>query len=125
MPISIDSVSRWRTREALERAAAFLSGFGIGTDRFLFAAETSIRRRMEAIRTSAKASVAAIARLIEWPDRPAGEWVLGYVSGIFDAEGSYDGSTIRISNTDQRMIDVLTEGLRKFQFDSVVETPAP
>ena len=109
--------------EALERATAFLSGFGIGTDRFLFQAETSIRRRMLAIRTSARASVAAIGRLIEWPDRPAGEWLRGFVGGIFDAEGSFRGGTIRVANTDRRMIDVLSDGLRGLSFDSIVETP--
>jgi DNA repair photolyase len=111
--------------EALERATAYLSGFGIGTDRFLFQAETSIRRRIEAIRTSAKASVAAIGRLIEWPDRPAGEWILGFVGGIFDAEGSFSGGTIRISNTDRRIIDVLRDGLRMSRFDSILEPPRP
>ena len=109
--------------EALDRATGFLSAFGIGTDRFLFQAGTSIRRRMEAIRTSAKASVAAISRLIEWPERPEGDWARGFVSGIFDAEGSFDGSTIRISNTDRRMIDVLRDCLGGQSFDSVVETP--
>jgi hypothetical protein len=108
--------------EALERAADFLSGFGIATDRFLFQAETSIRRRMEAIRTSAAASIAAIAKLIDWPAAPAGDWVRGFIGGIFDAEGSFDGSTIRISNTDPRMIDALTLGLSSLRFDSVVET---
>ena len=51
--------------EALERASGYLAGFGISTDSFLYMAETAVRRRMEAIRTSARASVAAIARLIE------------------------------------------------------------
>ena len=111
--------------EALERAPAFLSGFGVATDRFLFQAGTAIRRRMEAIRTSARASVAAIGRLIEWPDRPEGDWARGFVGGIFDAEGSFSGGTIRIANTDRRMIDVLSEGLRSTRFDSIVETPRP
>jgi DNA repair photolyase len=111
--------------EALDRAKGFLSAFGIGTDRFLFQAETSVRRRMEAIRTSAKASVAAIARLIEWPERPDAYWVRGFVGGIFDAEGSFDGSTIRIANTDRRIIDVLRDCLNGLRFDSVVETPKP
>jgi DNA repair photolyase len=111
--------------EALERASVFLSGFGVGTDRFLFQAETSTRRRMEAIRTSASASIAAIGRLIEWPDQPAGEWARGFVGGIFDAEGSFDGSTIRIANTDRRMVEVLSDSLRRLQFDSIVETPKP
>ncbi len=111
--------------EALDRATDFLLAFGIETDRFLFLAETSIRRRMEAIRTSARASVAAISKLIKWPERPEGEWARGFVSGIFDAEGSFDGNTIRISNTDRRMIDVLKDCLGGLRFDSVVETPKP
>ncbi len=111
--------------EALERATDFLAGFGIGIRRFLFQAETATRRRMEAISTGAKASVAAIARLIEWPDRPEGDWARGYVGGIFDAEGSYSGGTIRIANTDRRIIDVLRDGLRSLRFDSICETPRP
>ena len=111
--------------EALDRTAAFLAGFGIGTDRFLFQAATSTRRLVEAIRTSARASVAAIGRLIEWPERPHGEWVRGFVGGIFDAEGSFSGGTIRISNTDRRIIDELTGALRSLRFDLVVETSRP
>ena len=112
-------------REALERAAEFLGGFGIGIHRALFKAETAIHRRIEAIRTSAKASVAAIKRLIEWPDRPAGDWLLGYVGGIFDAEGSFNDGTIRITNTDQKIIEVLLDGLRQFRFDPVMDAPRP
>jgi DNA repair photolyase len=111
--------------QALERASEFLAGFGIATDRFLFVAGTAVRRRMEAIRTSARASVAAIARLIEWPNQPAADWMLGYVGGIFDAEGSFSDGIIRISNTDQRIIDVLRDGLRSLHFDTVVETSRP
>lgn len=110
---------------ALERATDFLSGFGIATDRFLFSAGTAIRRRMEAIRTSAGASVAAIGKLIEWPDRPEGDWARGFAGGIFDAEGSFSGGTIRIANTDRRMIEALSEGLRGSGFDSIVETSRP
>jgi DNA repair photolyase len=111
--------------EALERATDFLQSFGIGIHRFLFQAETATRRRMEAIRTGVKASVAAIGRLIEWPDRPEGDWARGYVGGIFDAEGSYSGGAIRIANTDRRIIDVLRDGLRMTRFDSILETPRP
>jgi DNA repair photolyase len=111
--------------EALGRATDFLACFGIGIHRFLFQAETATRRRMEAISTSVRASVAAIRRLIEWPDRPEGDWVRGYVGGIFDAEGSYNGGSIRIANTDRRIIDVLRDGLRMTRFDTVEEAPRP
>src|SRR5207244_8468009 len=39
---------------ALDRAASFLSSFGIWTDRFLFQIETATRRRMEADRKSTR-----------------------------------------------------------------------
>jgi DNA repair photolyase len=107
--------------EALERASAFLDGFGIATDRFLFQAATSARRRIQAIRTSARATVAAIAALIAWPDQPGGDWMLGFVGGLFDAEGSFQGGTLRIANTDRRIIQVLSDGLRHLKFDPVVE----
>lgn len=111
--------------EALERAARLLSGFGIGTDRFAFQPETPTRRRMEAIRTSSTTSVAAIGQLIAWPDRYENDWTRGFVAGMFDAEGSFSDGTIRISNTDIRMIEVLSEALRKLRFDTVLETRRP
>ncbi|HEU5468908.1 MAG TPA: PA0069 family radical SAM protein [Steroidobacteraceae bacterium] len=107
---------------ALDRATRFLAGFGIGVHRFLFQAETVVRRRMEAIRTGARASVATIRKLIEWPDRPEGDWARGYVGGMFDAEGSFGEGFIRIANTDPRMIDVLRDSLRTYRFETVVET---
>jgi DNA repair photolyase len=111
--------------QALDRTTSFLSAFGIPTDRFLFLAESPTRRRMEAIRTSARAAVAAIGRLIEWPDSPSAEWARGFVGGIFDAEGSFDGNTIRIANTNPRIIDVLRDSLKSLRFDTVVETSRP
>jgi DNA repair photolyase len=109
--------------EALDRTASFLMEFGISTDRFTFQAATSARKAMEAIRTSSSAAVAAIGRLIEWPERGEGDWLRGFVGGIFDAEGSFSDGCIRIANTDSRMIAVLSDALRSLSFDSVVETP--
>jgi DNA repair photolyase len=111
--------------QALDRAAAYLNGFGITTHRFLFLAETAVRRRMEAIRTHARASVAAIGKLIEYPHSPSGVWARGFIGGIFDAEGCFDGSALRIANTDRRIIETLRDGLRSLRFDSVVETSRP
>ncbi len=110
--------------EALERAASFLAEFGIGTDRFTFQPETPTRRGMEAIRTSSRASVAAIGRLIAWPDRDEDGWARGFVAGMFDAEGSFN-DIIRIANTDLRIIEVLSDALGKLRFDYVVETTRP
>jgi DNA repair photolyase len=111
--------------EALDRAAVFLEGFGIPTRRFTFQEATPVRRHMAAIRTQSRALVAAIGQLIEWPDRSEGDWLRGFIGGIFDAEGSFSGGCIRIANTDRRMINVLSDGLRSLSFDAVVETPRP
>ena len=108
--------------DALERGARFLSEFGVTTDRFLFQPETPNRQRIEAIRTSARAAIAAIERLIEWPDGYEADWARGFVAGIFDAEGSFNNGTIRIANTDSRMIEATRASLGALGFDTIVET---
>jgi DNA repair photolyase len=109
---------------ALDRTALFLAGFGIGTDRFLFQPETENRKYTEAIRTSARAAIESIQQLIHWPDRFEGDWARGFLAGIFDAEGSYSGNTIRIANTDEKIIGVTRAILDGLGFDVVVETHA-
>ncbi|HZF24701.1 MAG TPA: PA0069 family radical SAM protein [Steroidobacteraceae bacterium] len=108
--------------EPLARTHRYLSEFGIGTDRFLFQAARPNRQKIDAIRTSARASVEAIERLIQWPERAGEEWMQGFVAGIYDAEGSFSGGILRIANTDPRMIATTTAALKRFGFDSVVET---
>jgi DNA repair photolyase len=108
--------------EPLERTALFLKDFGIGTDRFLFQPERPNRQRIEAIRTSSRASVEAIGQLIRWPERTDGPWMQGFVAGIFDAEGSFSDGVLRIANTDPRIITTLCDSLAHFGFDSVLET---
>jgi DNA repair photolyase len=107
--------------EALERAGSYLGEFGIGTDRFLFQQERSNRQRIEAIRTSARASIEAIGRLIQWPERFAREWMHGFLAGIFDAEGSFSDGILRIANTDGRIIEATKASLAQLGFDTVVE----
>jgi len=116
--------------EALERAGQYLGEFGIGTDRFLFQQERPNRQRIEAIRTSARASIEAIGRLIQWPERYALDWMHGFIAGIFDAEGSFSDGVLRIANTDGKMIEATTSSLAHLGFDTVVErtrvaTPKP
>ncbi len=62
-----------------------------GADFEALDAGSEVRRRIEEIRTSTKASVAAIARLIDWPERRSQDWFRGYAGGMFDAEGSFTG----------------------------------
>jgi DNA repair photolyase len=111
--------------EGLDRTASFLAGFGIGTDRFVFQDAMSARRAMEAIRTSSAAAVAAVTRLIGWPDGDDCDWERGFVAGLFDAEGSYSEGVMRIANTDLQIVHVLQRSLGRLGFDSVIETRRP
>jgi DNA repair photolyase len=109
---------------ALDRTALFLADFGIRTDRFLFQEQTATRKYAEAIRTSARDAIAYIQQLIHWPDRYEGDWARGFLAGIFDAEGCYQGGTMRIANTDEKIIGVTRSILGSIGFDSVLEVQA-
>ena len=107
--------------EGLDRAAAFLTGSGVHTDRFEFSAATARRRAMSAIRCSARDAVAAVAALVEWPPAPSPSWSKGFLAGIFDAEGSYSYGVLRISNTDPTIVTATVDAMSRFGFDAVVE----
>jgi DNA repair photolyase len=89
--------------EAPERVGSYLGDFGI------------------AIRTSARASIEAIGRIIQWPERFARDWMHGFLAGIFDAEGSFSDGVLRIANTDGRIIEATRSSLAQLGFDTVVE----
>ncbi|HEY7996620.1 MAG TPA: radical SAM protein, partial [Steroidobacteraceae bacterium] len=105
--------------EALERAKTWLSYGYIETTQFAFASGSV--RPMQAIRASSRDKVGRIRELIAWPDAPPRAWQAGFLAGIFDAEGSYSGGVLRISNTDAEIIGRLCDALRAFGFRFVVE----
>ena len=90
------------------------------TEQFAFHQATATQRGLQAIRTSSRASVNAIRDLVRWPRHPENDWCKGFLSGIFDAEGSA-GPVVRISNTDDEIIAWTEYCLRRLQFDHVVE----
>jgi len=49
------------------------------------------------------------------------EFLRGFVSGFFDAEGSYSCNTLRVVNTNQELIDTFKEGLKVFGFRYAIE----
>ena len=108
--------------EALDRAAEFLASFGIRTTRFAFTPKTERHREMAGIRASSRASYFAILNLIEWPREPDHEWQLGFLAGIFDAEGSA-APVIRISNKDPEILGRTAGALGTFGFDHMLEGP--
>ncbi len=109
--------------EALERAKTWLSYGEIETTQFAFASGSL--RPMQAIATGSRDKVSRIRELIAWPDRPPRAWNAGFLAGIFDAEGSYSGGVLRISNTDGGIIRRLCEALNAFGFRFAVEHRTP
>ena len=108
--------------EALARARRYLQDFAVETREFVFQAAMAGRKELRAIRTHARDQVEAIRRIVAWPVSPGTDWYRGFLAGIFDAEGSYSRGILRICNTDAEIISKITEGLRVFGFDFVIET---
>jgi DNA repair photolyase len=107
-------------QEALVRARNYLLDFDISTSGSLFQAAVGNRRAMHAIRANS-ASAELIRGLVAWPSCPTKEWSGGFLAGIFDAEGSFSQTVLRISNTDPEIIGWIGECLRAFHFTFVVE----
>lgn len=107
--------------EALKRAGDWLRAESLDTENFVFAAGSSNRRPMTAIRTHARWKVERIRELIAWPNSACNSWRRGFLAGIFDAEGSYNDGCLRISNTDPEIIGWICESLRASCFKFVIE----
>jgi len=107
--------------EALERTRTYLMDFEISTRAFLFQAASGVRRAMHAIAAYSTTRVRVIRTLISWPNYLTREWSAGFLAGIFDAEGSFSQTVLRISNTDAEIIDWVCRCLRLFGFAFVVE----
>jgi len=107
--------------EGLDRTQEYLLDREIQTQAFTFQAAVAGRRDMGAIRTSSAPNVKQIHALIAWPSRASRSWMAGFLAGIFDAEGSYSGGALRISNTDAEMIAWTGRCLRSLGFGFVVE----
>ena len=107
--------------QALLRAQDYLLDLEVVTEEFLFQAAATNHRPMHAIRAPSRRRFDAVRTLIAWPDRPSAEWSLGFLAGIFDAEGSYSQTIWRIPNTDPEIIHWIKRSLDRFGFAYVVE----
>ncbi len=108
--------------EALERARCYLAGFGVPVHGLLFQEAVGDRRRMNGIRTHARAGVERIRDLVRFPPGEPGEsWRRGFLAGIYDAEGSYSSGILRICNTDPELVGQITGGLRSLGLGFAVE----
>jgi DNA repair photolyase len=102
--------------QALLRAQDYLLDFEIATHEFQFRTANGNQRAMHAIRTGSLAKFEAIRDLIRWPSNPGVDWSKGFLSGIFDAEGSFSQTVLRITNCDLEVIRWIEESLRRFGF---------
>jgi DNA repair photolyase len=107
--------------EALNRAREYLEMQAIQTRSFVFCVARENRRHMNAIGTYARTKVDAIKQIVAWPDTPSRQWIIGFLAGIFDAEGSYSAGVLRIPNTDPDIIEWIERGLAELRFHHVVE----
>jgi DNA repair photolyase len=108
--------------EALQRSRSYLAEMNVPTTEFILQKAVGFRRQLDAIRTSTGGGVAAIRQFITWPRTPSTEWCKGFLAGIFDAEGScHKNGALRISNTEQVIIDQTASCLRRFGFSFVIE----
>ncbi|MGH3961685.1 MAG: intein-containing Rv2578c family radical SAM protein [Pseudonocardiaceae bacterium] len=109
--------------EALARARRYLTDAGVHTREFEFQAAGGGRQSLSAIHNQTQAGFEAIAGLIRWPDCVSDAWSKGFLAGIFDAEGSYSGGILRISNSDPEIIESVISCLTHFGFSFTVEDP--
>lgn len=110
--------------DALRRAREYLLEVGVPTHSFAFQEGTANLRPLQAIRTSARGHVERIGEIVAWPSVASRDWCKGFLAGIFDAEGSYRRGILRITNSDQVIIDRMACCLEKFEFRFVFE-PRP
>jgi len=107
--------------EALQRARQYLLVFEVPTYEFLFQRETARRQPLRAIRTSARLHVERVGQLVRWPMDASVSWRKGFLAGIFDAEGCYSRGILRMFNTNQTIIDCITDSLGRLHFDYALE----
>ena len=111
--------------EALERTQSYLVEFGIPTQTFDFTPAMAGRQSLRAIRTSRRDAITAITELIGWPIEPTVEWQIGFLAGIFDAEGGTASGALRIHNTDPLILRYVRDAFEKLGFPFVMDKPQP
>jgi DNA repair photolyase len=108
--------------EALQRTRGFLAEFGVTTREYVFQRAASNRKQLNGIVSNGSSNIAAIREAIAIPHLPSMEWRKGFLAGIFDAEGSYSGATVRITNTSHAILELITSCLRQLGFSFALRT---
>lgn len=121
--IRVRTIHRFRLAladiEALDRSRTMLSTEGVRTLTRPFA--SSAARDMTAIHTARRDDVARIEAITQIPETRSPEWYGGFLSGMFDAEGSCSRGILRISNRDPELLELLERAFAAHGFDAVRE----
>ncbi|MCU1446977.1 intein-containing Rv2578c family radical SAM protein [Cryobacterium sp.] len=107
--------------EALNRSRLFLEQEGVLTQTRPFAVASGTRRAMASIYSGKAANYERITKLIQWPEAPDADWHAGYLSGVFDAEGSCSQGVLRISNMNVEILDNIQTSMAALGIDHVLE----
>jgi DNA repair photolyase len=107
--------------EILQRAREWLHCWQVEPRERVLGAVSNAARVLHAISVQSQPQITLIRELIAWPSAPVRSWSLGFLAGIFDAEGSYSGGILRISNTDPEIIDRIRDSLWTLGFKFVIE----
>jgi DNA repair photolyase len=108
--------------EALQRTRRFLEEFGVTTREYIFQREAGNRKQLNGMVSNGSSNMAAIRDVIAFSNLPSTEWRKGFLAGIFDAEGSYSSATVRISNTNPDILELITSCLRQLGFSFTLRT---
>jgi DNA repair photolyase len=108
--------------EALHRTQRFLLAHGVHTTSLPFDTGSRSATPIHVIGAQSQSQSERIGELVAWPVVPSNEWRKGFLSGIFDTEGS-GGRVIRISNADETILRWIESCMDAFGFRTVLEGP--
>jgi DNA repair photolyase len=103
--------------EALRRVRDYLARAEISTTQRVFQRAAGRYREMVAIGTSTRSLIERLREIIAWPLFPSQDWCCGFLSGIFDAEGSRSDFALRIRNTDPEILAWIESCAKRLAFD--------
>jgi DNA repair photolyase len=103
--------------EPLLRARRYLPDERVATHERAFAHAVGTHRETSAIWATRRSLTATVRELVDWPALPSLDWCRGFLAGIFDAEGSPSGLSLRIANTDPQSMRWIEACARRLGFD--------
>ena len=106
-----------KDKEGMDRVFNYLNDFGVQTNWFKFKfKQNGEKKSYDGIRTSKKSNFDSIRSLIKL-QHDNEDYMLGFLAGIFDAEGSFSCNILRISHCKlPETVEFLEESIKHFNF---------